>query len=48
MALFPPPDKKQSQGSPYCSDPDCPYCKELRDVQDAIRLHEPIPSNKSQ
>jgi len=23
--------------SPYCSDPNCPYCKELREQQDEIR-----------
>jgi hypothetical protein len=24
-------------GSPYCSDPDCEYCKELRKMQEQIR-----------
>ncbi len=33
--------------SPYCSDPDCRSCKELREVQEAIRLHEPVPVRKS-
>ena len=31
-----------AHGSPYCSDPDCAYCKDLRAVQEAIRLHQPI------
>ena len=33
-------------GSPYCSDPNCQSCKELWEVQEAIRLHQPIPSKK--
>jgi len=33
-------------GSPYCSDPDCKSCNELREVQEAIRLHQPIPTRK--
>jgi hypothetical protein len=44
--LSPQPDK-QSHGIPYCSDPDCHYCKDLREVQEALRLHEPIPIKKS-
>jgi len=30
-------------GSPYCADPNCQPCKELREVQEAIRLRKPIP-----
>ena len=37
----------QSHASPYCSDPNCESCKELREVQEAIRLHEPIPKKVS-
>lgn len=33
-------------GSPYCSDPKCKSCKDLREVQEAIRLHQPIPIRK--
>jgi hypothetical protein len=33
----------QPQGSPYCSDPNCQSCKELRATHEAIRLHEPLP-----
>ncbi len=33
-------------GSPYCSDPNCQSCKDLREVQEAIRLHQPIPIRK--
>ncbi len=29
--------------SPYCSDPNCQSCKELREMEDAIRLHRPLP-----
>jgi hypothetical protein len=36
----------QKQGSPYCSDPNCQSCKDLREVQEAIRLHLPIPIKK--
>ena len=25
-----------SLGSPYCSDPNCKYCKELRDAQNRL------------
>ena len=35
-------DKKPPHGVPYCSDPDCEYCKDLRAMQEAIRLHRPI------
>ena len=35
-------------GSPFCSDPNCPYCKELRDVQDELRRKkEKEPNGKS-
>jgi hypothetical protein len=34
-------------GSPYCSDPNCQSCKELKEVQEAIRLRQPLPIKKS-
>jgi len=37
--------KQAPLASPYCSDPNCKSCKELRDVQDAIRLGKPVPEN---
>ena len=33
-------------GSPYCSDPNCQSCKDLKEVQEAIRLRQPIPIRK--
>lgn len=30
----------QSHGIPYCFDPNCPYCKELRAMQESIRSHD--------
>lgn len=44
----PSPHEKQPHGTPYCSDPNCPYCEELREMQEAIRLHHPIPKKSSQ
>jgi hypothetical protein len=29
-----------NHAAPYCNDPDCAYCNELRDFQDRIRVHE--------
>lgn len=44
MATDPPlpQDKKPPHAIPYCSDPSCEYCKDLRAMQEAIRLHQPI------
>lgn len=28
--------------SPYCSDPHCESCSNLRKTQEAVRLHQPI------
>src|SRR5438874_13631191 len=34
-------------GSPYCSDPNCAYCLDLRKVQEHLRNGQPIsPSRK--
>ncbi len=35
--------QQRTQGSPYCSDPDCISCRQLREMQEAIRLHQPLP-----
>lgn len=32
-----PHDPSQEAGSPYCSDPNCVYCKELRQAQETLR-----------
>jgi hypothetical protein len=32
--------------SPYCCDPNCESCKQLRETQEAIRQHLPLPSEK--
>lgn len=37
---------QQPHGAPYCNDPLCEHCKQLRDMQELIRLHEP-PANLS-
>ena len=31
----------QPHGSPYCSDPNCQSCRDLREIQEAIRLGRP-------
>ena len=40
-------DRTQAAGSPYCSDPDCSSCKELRETQEAIRCGRPIPRRRT-
>jgi len=34
---------KPEPGSPYCYDPNCPYCKELRETEDLVRAGRPVP-----
>lgn len=34
---------KVDGGSPYCSDPKCPYCKDLRETEELVRTGRPIP-----
>lgn len=38
-----PSTHKQEVGSPYCADPNCPYCKELRETQELVRMGRPVP-----
>ena len=33
---------QQPHATPYCNDPECEHCKQLRDMQELIRLHEPL------
>jgi len=33
----------QSRKSPYCSDPNCKYCNELREVHEKVKKGEWIP-----
>lgn len=37
--------KQERCASPYCSDPNCQSCKELREMQEAIRLGKPLPGS---
>jgi hypothetical protein len=34
---------KPESGSPYCSDPNCSYCQELRETQELVRTGRPLP-----
>jgi hypothetical protein len=36
-------DSPRTNASPYCADPNCESCRELRTMQEAIRLHQPLP-----
>ena len=36
MANQPVPHHPDKSGSPYCSDPNCEYCKNLREVEDRL------------
>jgi hypothetical protein len=48
MATKPTPQpQREPHGSPYCSDPNCESCKELREVHKAIRLGQPLPQKRS-
>jgi hypothetical protein len=40
------PVPQEEAGRPYCSDPNCESCKDLRAVQEAIRLHLPLPQKE--
>jgi len=40
--------QQEPHAAPYCNDPDCKYCKQLRDVQDLIRMHDlPSPAEEN-
>jgi hypothetical protein len=36
MASQPVPHQQAKPGSPYCSDPNCEYCKNLREMEERI------------
>lgn len=36
------------QGSPYCADPNCESCKDLREIQERIRSENVAPKINSQ
>ncbi len=36
------------QGSPYCADPNCESCKELREMQERIRSENVVPQMGTQ
>jgi hypothetical protein len=36
-------DSRRTNATPYCADPNCESCRELRAMQEAIRLHQPLP-----
>jgi hypothetical protein len=44
MPNFP---QKEPHAAPYCTDPNCVYCKELKEAQEAIRMHQPLPKKQS-
>jgi len=46
LRIFHLTERAEPHGLPYCSDPNCVTCEELREVQEAIRLHQPIPIRK--
>ena len=37
MASQPVPHRPTESGSPYCSDPNCEYCKNLREIEERIK-----------
>jgi hypothetical protein len=37
MASQPVPHRPTELGSPYCSDPNCIYCKNLREAQEQLK-----------
>jgi hypothetical protein len=47
MASQPISQPKATLGAPYCSDPNCPYCKELRAEQEAVMRHRRIPQKRA-
>jgi hypothetical protein len=44
MASRPIPALENTElSSPYCSDPNCPYCADLRKMEEAVRRGGPLP-----
>lgn len=39
-------EQNKPHATPYCSDPECSACRQLRETQDAIRVHQSIPARK--
>jgi hypothetical protein len=37
------PHRKPEVASPYCSDPNCGYCRQLRDMHEQVSTHEVVP-----
>jgi hypothetical protein len=44
---IPRPQHKPATGSPFCSDPNCPYCMELRRKFDEMRKHNVCRPSRS-
>ena len=42
---FPPHPKPLPHKMPYCSDPNCEYCKDLREMEEAIRVGQRVQGN---
>jgi hypothetical protein len=42
----PPENHKEVAGSLYCADPDCKYCKDLREAQEQLNKGEAISKNR--
>lgn len=49
MAALPSPDLKHrpEKGSPYCSDPNCKFCNDLRKVQQLVSNGKPVTASGS-
>ncbi len=41
-----PQPHKVDEGSPYCADPNCPSCKELREMHEKVRTGK-VPARRS-
>ena len=40
------PLNHQPTGSRFCSDPDCEYCKDLREAEEQLRQGKPISKSE--
>jgi hypothetical protein len=46
MASRPTPALDNTElSSPYCSDPNCSYCADLRKMEEAVRRGGPLPTS---